>query len=151
MRYPEDLFKVQRYQLARYHVTDAERLLREQRPVGGRRGPGDDRQAAAAVPPVGARPQRLGDEPVFSLTSVYAPYRRDNLASFVSVDADASERGLRDAAGAPLPGNTQIPGPGQIANQFGSDDDDPERAGQADPATPTCRCSTATCSRCRWV
>ena len=39
LRYPEDLFKVQRYQFARYHVTDAERLLRGQRPVGGARGP----------------------------------------------------------------------------------------------------------------
>ena len=35
LRYPEDLFKVQRYQLARYHVTDAERLLPGQRPLGG--------------------------------------------------------------------------------------------------------------------
>ena len=34
LRYPEDLFKVQRYQFARYHVTDAERLLPGQQPLG---------------------------------------------------------------------------------------------------------------------
>ena len=58
MRYPEDLFKVQRYQLASYHVTDADRLLRAQRPVGGAGRPGRAHQPAAAVPAHGADPQR---------------------------------------------------------------------------------------------
>ena len=60
------------------------------------------------------------NEPVFSLTSVYAPYRRDNLAAFVSVDADASKDDYGKLRVLTLPGNRQIPGPGQIANQFGS-------------------------------
>ena len=57
---------------------------------------------------------------MFSLTSVYTPYRRDNLASFVAVDADASNEDYGTLRVLALPGNTQIPGPGQIANQFGS-------------------------------
>ena len=57
LRYPEDLFKVQRYQFARYHVTDAGHLLPEGRLVGGAERPRAGRQAAAAVPPVRAGPR----------------------------------------------------------------------------------------------
>jgi uncharacterized membrane protein (UPF0182 family) len=64
-----------------------------------------------------------GGQPVFSLTSVYVPFNKQNLASFISVGADASDpstygkfRILR------LPDTTQISGPSQIANQFNSDD-----------------------------
>ncbi len=66
---------------------------------------------------------RTARQPVFSLTSVYVPTNRQNLASFMAVGADASDastygkiRILR------LPDNTQVPGPSQIANQFNSDD-----------------------------
>jgi uncharacterized membrane protein (UPF0182 family) len=66
---------------------------------------------------------RTAGKPVFSLTSVYVPTKRQNLASFMAVGADASDpstygkiRILR------LPDNTQVPGPSQIANQFNSDD-----------------------------
>ena len=61
---------------------------------------------------------------MFSLTTVYVPIKRQNLASFMAVDSDASDpdtygkiRILR------LPDNTQVPGPSQIANQFNSDDE----------------------------
>ncbi len=119
MRYPEDLFKVQRFQLARYHVTDASDFYEN-----------NDRWEVAKDPETAGKlqpPYRLSvrtpsgsDEPVFSLTSVYTPFRRDNLASFVSVDADASNEDYGTLRVLTLPGNTQIPGPGQIANQFGS-------------------------------
>ena len=119
MRYPEDLFKVQRFQLARYHVTDANDFYEN-----------NDRWEVAKDPETTGKlqpPYRLSvrtpsgsDEPVFSLTSVYTPFRRDNLASFVSVDADASNEDYGTLRVLTLPGNTQIPGPGQIANQFGS-------------------------------
>ncbi len=58
MRYPEDLFKVQRNMLAAYHVTDAEDVLRRRRPVEGAGGPGEQGQQAAAVPALGARRRR---------------------------------------------------------------------------------------------
>ena len=56
LRYPEDMFKVQRYQYARYHVTDAERLLLGHEPVGGARGPGTHRPQPDADPDVQPRP-----------------------------------------------------------------------------------------------
>ena len=39
LRYPEDLFKVQRYQFARYHVTDAKDFYEDNNPLGGPDGP----------------------------------------------------------------------------------------------------------------
>ena len=79
LRYPEDLFKVQRYQFARYHVTDAERLLPGQQPLGGARR---TRTSTGHLQP----PYRLFvDQPAdtgaerstFSLTSVFTPYKQE--------------------------------------------------------------------------
>jgi uncharacterized membrane protein (UPF0182 family) len=119
MRYPEDLFKVQRYQLARYHVTNASDFYEN----NDRWEVAKDPEATGKLQPpyrLSVRTPSGSSEPVFSLTSVYTPYRRDNLASFVSVDADAANEDYGTLRVLTLPGNTQIPGPGQIANQFGS-------------------------------
>ena len=64
-----------------------------------------------------------GPDPVFSLTSVYVPNNRQNLASFISVDADASRKDYGTIRILRLPSNTQVPGPSQIANNFGQDPD----------------------------
>jgi len=121
MRYPEDLYKVQRNVLADYHVTNPSVFYR-----------GSDKWDVPEDPEAAGRKQppyrlsvttRTARQPVFSLTSVYVPTNRQNLASFMAVGADASDastygkiRILR------LPDNTQVPGPSQIANQFNSDD-----------------------------
>ena len=54
---------------------------------------------------------------------VYVPQRRQNLASFISVDADASLDDYGTIRILRLPSNTQVPGPSQMANQFASDPD----------------------------
>ena len=120
MRYPDDLFKVQRDLLAEYHVT---------RPKTFYEGsdkwnvPQDPTNRARSQPPyrLSVKTPTGGSEPVFSLTSVYVPQKRQNLASFISVDADAAEDGYGKIRILRLPGNTQIPGPSQIANQFAAD------------------------------
>jgi hypothetical protein len=61
------------------------------------------------------------DEPAFSLTSVYVPQNKQNIASFVAVDAEASSPDYGTIRILRLPGDTQIPGPNQMANQFNSD------------------------------
>ncbi|MGY2875893.1 uncharacterized protein ACVW00_003083 [Marmoricola sp. URHA0025 HA25] len=120
-RYPEDMFKAQRSVLAAYHVTDPKTFYE-----------GNDKWDIPEDPNSPTRkqpPYRLsvatksGSEPVFSLTSVYVPFNKQNLASFISVGADAADKStygkfqiLR------LPDSTQISGPSQIANQFNSDD-----------------------------
>jgi uncharacterized protein len=122
LRYPEDLFKVQRFQFARYHVTDASDFYE-----------GNDRWQVPQDPYTVGKlqpPYRMFiDDPnastglTYSMTSVYVPYKRENLVGFMDVDSDATDpanygklRVLRS------PGQN-IPGPGQIANSFANDQD----------------------------
>jgi uncharacterized protein len=120
MRYPEDLFKVQRNMLAAYHVTDAKTFYAgdDQWKV-----PEDPENKANKQPPyrLSVRTPSGGKSPVFSLTSVFVPQKRQNLASFISVDSDAAQQDYGTIRILRLPSNTQVPGPSQIANSFGSD------------------------------
>ena len=122
MRYPEDLFKVQRNILAAYHVTDPKTFYdgTDQWKV-----PEDPENKANKQPPyrLSVKTPSGGAEPVFSLTSVFVPQKRQNLASFISVDADAAKSGYGTLRILRLPSNTQVPGPSQIANSFGADSD----------------------------
>jgi uncharacterized protein len=122
VRYPEDLFKVQRYQFARYHVEDASDWYE----FNDRWSVPEDPQAQGVF----QAPYRLfvdgAEASNFSLTSVYVPFRRNNLASFVSVNSDAesgdygkiSVLRLNDAEATE---SEQTSGPGQVANDFISD------------------------------
>lgn len=121
LRYPVDLFKVQRDVLREYHVTDAQTFYE-----GGERWkvPEDPAgQGNSLQPPyylsIGTPGQKGG--PHFSLTTVYLPNSRQNLASFMSVNAEASAKGYGEIEILQLPSDTQVGGPSQIANQFSSD------------------------------
>ena len=122
MRYPEDLFKVQRNMLAAYHVTNPKTFY-----DGSDKWkvPEDPENKANKQPPyrLSVKTPSGGPDPVFSLTSVYVPNNRQNLASFISVDADASRKDYGTIRILRLPSNTQVPGPSQIANNFGQDPD----------------------------
>ena len=120
MRYPVDLFKVQRDMLASYHVLDPKTFYE-----------GNDQWAIPEDPSSSTRkqpPYRLsvatqaGTAPKFSLTTVFVPQKKQNLASFMAVGADAADP---DTYGKfqilRLPDTTQVPGPSQIANQFSND------------------------------
>ncbi|WP_299051751.1 UPF0182 family protein [uncultured Nocardioides sp.] len=119
LRYPEDMFKAQRYQLAPYHVTDASDFYE----ANDRwEVPADPNDGRFLQPPYRlSLPQEDGADDVFSLTSVYTPVNRENLASFVSVDADAAEDEYGTIRIRRLPSTSQVPGPAQIANAIGSD------------------------------
>jgi uncharacterized membrane protein (UPF0182 family) len=57
------------------------------------------------------------------LTSVYVPNaERENLTAFMAVDSEASSPDYGQFRILRLPGNVQIPGPGQVANKFQTDD-----------------------------
>jgi uncharacterized membrane protein (UPF0182 family) len=121
MRYPEDMFKVQRNMLAEYHVTEPQSFY------GGTdrwKVPEDPANPNQSQPPyrLSVKTPTGGDEPVFSLTSVYVPQERQNLASFISVDSEASDEDYGKIRILRLPGNTQIQGPSQIANTFAADE-----------------------------
>jgi uncharacterized membrane protein (UPF0182 family) len=120
MRYPEDMFKVQRYMLAPYHVTNPHAFY-----AGSDRWrvPEDPENKGKTQPPyrLSVRTPGDGPNPVFSLTGVYVPYLRQNLASFISVDSDPSKADYGTIHILRLPSNTQTPGPSQVANTFGGD------------------------------
>jgi len=120
LRYPEDLFKVQRGLLARYHVSDPNTFY------GGQdfwEVPPDP----AAASPVPVPPYYLTlampgqEEASFSLTTTFTPRNRQNLAAFMAVNADASSSDYGAIRVLRLPGSTQIDGPSQVANAFETD------------------------------
>ncbi|MQW75581.1 UPF0182 family protein [Nocardioides sp. dk4132] len=124
LRYPEDLFKVQRYHYARYHVTDA-----------GDWYQGNDRWAVPRDPNSTndlQPPYRLFNEGAdagegangeqdWSLTSVFVPYGKENLASFVTVNSDATSDDYGKMTVLQLQ-DQNTKGPGLIANEFENDE-----------------------------
>jgi len=129
-RYPEDLFKVQRELLGRYHVGDAREFFGGQDfwqtpddPVSGTpRQPQPPYYLTLKMP--------SQDEATFSLTSSYIPAGasgRNILTGFLAVDAETgNEPGkVREGYGKlrllELPRNSTVPGPGQVQNIFNSD------------------------------
>ncbi|MGN9784890.1 UPF0182 family membrane protein [Nonomuraea sp. ZG12] len=118
VRYPEDLFKVQRYTLSRYHITDAAAFYSGQ---DFWNVPNDPSQGDRNIkqPPYYLTATMPGGQPTFSLTTTFVPREGPNLAAFMAVDSTAGPnygklRILR------MPSNTPIPGPGQAQNAFQS-------------------------------
>ncbi|WNB86137.1 UPF0182 family protein [Cellulomonas sp. ATA003] len=128
IRYPEDLFKVQRTLLARYHVEDANDFYTTQ---DFWTVPNDPvQEVAVAQPPYYLTLQMPGQEqPAFSLTSTFIPIggEREVLTGFLAADAEAGNVAGEPAEGygklrlLELPRNTTVSGPGQVQNQFNSD------------------------------
>ncbi len=131
MRYPQDLFKVQRSLLAAYHVQDApefytggDRWRLSENPTSTRAADG----STPVQPPYYLTMQMPEQESAeFSLTSVFVPggrADREPMAGFLSVDSETgSEAGkIRDGYGQlrllALPSSTTVPGPGQVQNNF---------------------------------
>jgi len=122
LRYPEDLFKVQRELITRYHVDS-------KRPVDFYNGtdfwkvPPDPTQKGTSVaqPPYYLTVAATGSGPArFSLTSPLVAKNRPNLTAFLSVSADpGADYGKMTLL--VLPRNTQVNGPGQVANNFEAD------------------------------
>ncbi|MGH3448334.1 MAG: UPF0182 family protein, partial [Nocardioidaceae bacterium] len=121
LRYPVDMFKVQRDILAKYHVTDPQTFYEGSERWKVPEDPAADQDTTQ--PPYYLSISRPGeDSPKFSLTSVYVPNNRQNLASFVSVNSEASdEKGYGTMQILQLTSDTQVDGPSQIANAFQSD------------------------------
>ena len=122
LRYPEDMFKVQRDILSTYHVTDPQIFYQGEERW---RIPVDPTNTDSTQPPYYLSVQRPGETaPKFSLTSVYLPNGRENLAAFVSVNSEATdtaEGGYGTLQILQLPTTTSVLGPSQIANSFQTD------------------------------
>jgi uncharacterized membrane protein (UPF0182 family) len=133
LRYPEDMFKVQRALLQRYHVTDPAQFFTGQDEWRSPADPVEPTTATGATvlqPPYYLTMQMPGQEtPAFSLTSLFVPggtSDREILTGFLGVDAEAgSEDGVRSEDYGKLrllsmPRDNTVPGPGQVQNNFNS-------------------------------
>ncbi|WP_255421492.1 UPF0182 family protein [Nocardiopsis sp. L17-MgMaSL7] len=122
LRYPDDLFKVQREIMREYHVTDAASYY------GGQdfwSVPNDPtREGEVSEPPYRQTINFPGsDEPSFSLTTTFVPNNRENLAAFMAVDSNPESEEYGKLKLLELPRSTVIFGPGQVQNAFDSDAD----------------------------
>ncbi|WP_434967822.1 UPF0182 family membrane protein [Janibacter indicus] len=125
LRYPEDLFRMQRAVLADYHVTSASdfRAGQDRWRVPDDPSRGND---GVAQPPYFlslAMPDQKA--PSWSLTSTYIPRgSRNVMAGYLAVDADAGDVKGRPASGygqlrlLSVPRNTTVPGVGQVQNDI---------------------------------
>ncbi|WP_247666341.1 MULTISPECIES: UPF0182 family protein [unclassified Nocardiopsis] len=122
LRYPDDLFKVQREIMREYHVTDAASYY------GGQdfwSVPNDPtREGEVSEPPYRQTINFPGsEEPSFSLTTTFVPNNRENLAAFMAVDSNPESEEYGKLKLLELPRSTVIFGPGQVQNAFDSDAD----------------------------
>ena len=136
LRYPENLFKVQRELLAKYHVSSAGQFFSGedfwQTPVDPTES-ATAQQQGVPQPPYYLSLQTGGSKkPVFSLTSSYIPAgtsTREILTGFLSVDSDAgNEKGVIGPNYGTirlqeLPKDSNVPGPGQAQNNFNANAD----------------------------
>ena len=139
LRYPEDMFKVQRYQFARYHVTDPNAWFQDNNrwevpedPNGAKAYQPPYRMFVTQPPglvPSPDNPQDLPEVPtgqVWSMTSTFVPYKRLNLAAYVSVDSDATSDTYGQLRVIDVI-DEQQQGPSQVANSMQSDPEVSER------------------------
>lgn len=92
LRYPQDMFKVQRELLTRYHVTEPEQFYSGS---DAWQVPDDPtNKKGSAVPPYYLSLKMPGEtDQKFSLTTTFTPAGRPNLGAFMAVDADANSAG----------------------------------------------------------
>jgi uncharacterized membrane protein (UPF0182 family) len=137
LRYPQDMFKVQREVLSKYHVTDSASFLTGQDFWDVPDDPTIDVAAGTARPtqPPYYLTLRMPDQqdPTFSLTTTYVPASNANtsgtqvLRGFAAVDSDAGTTEGEKNAGygkirlLELPQSASINGPVQIQNNIRSD------------------------------
>ncbi|WP_026126670.1 UPF0182 family membrane protein [Nocardiopsis xinjiangensis] len=122
LRYPDDLFKVQREIMREYHVTDPDAYY------GGQdfwEVPTDPtNETDEAEPPYRQTINFPGSEEAsFSLTSTFVPRNRENLSAFMAVSSDPRSDDYGQLQLLELPRSTVIFGPGQVQNAFDSDAD----------------------------
>ena len=119
VRYPEDMFRVQRDILSSYHVDTAAAFYGGQDFWRVPRDPSTFGANAGAQPPYYMTLQMPGaDKPAFSLTTPFVPRGgRENLSAFAAVNSNAgSDYGKITVL--QLPRSTNIAGPSQVASNF---------------------------------
>ncbi|MFE1784899.1 UPF0182 family protein [Streptomyces sp. NPDC059506] len=119
LRYPQDMFKVQRELLTRYHVTNPSTFFSGSEVW---QVPSDPTtKGREDVPPYYLSLKMPGrDAQDFSLTTTFVPNKRQNLAAFMAVNADASSDDYGTMRLLKLPSSTTVDGPQQVQSKFNS-------------------------------
>ncbi|MDR7171797.1 uncharacterized membrane protein (UPF0182 family) [Nocardia kruczakiae] len=119
-RYPEDLFKVQREMLARYHVNDPREFFTNNAFWSVPNDPTSDTPTNAHQPPYYVL---IGDpktgRPQFNLTSAMVGFKRQFLAAYIQVASDPENYGKFTVL--KLPTDSQTPGPQQVQTSMTTD------------------------------
>jgi uncharacterized protein len=120
LRYPQDLFNVQRDLLQRYHVDSASLFY-----SGGERWevPADPTRAGNTTVPAYYLSMRMPDQEdrTFSLTTTFNPRERETLAAYMAVVADARSEDYGTMRILTLPNNTTTPGPQQVQSRWNAE------------------------------
>ncbi len=118
LRYPPDLFEVQRQVLAQYHVLSAQSFY------GGQNFwavPNSPSNGQVSQPPYYQTMTMPGAATQFSLTSSLVQRGRQNMAAYLAVDSDPQSSGYGKIEVLQLPQDTAILGPQQVQSTFESD------------------------------
>ena len=119
LRYPQDMFKVQRQVLGRYHMTDPMAWYQQSDLWVI---PNDPRAKDTKEPPYFLSIKWPGEEKaVFSQTAVFVPNERENLGAYMAVVADAADEDYGKIRVLRLSDTHQVPGPNQTYNAIQTD------------------------------
>jgi uncharacterized membrane protein (UPF0182 family) len=133
VRYPADLFKMQRAILGRYHVTNPGSFYSREDAWTTPNDPTAASNTQLLQPPYYLTMQMPGqDVPAYSLYSTFIPEARGEqsrnvLRGYLAVDSDAGSTDGERAEGygklrlLTLPEDDNVPGPGQVQNTFNGD------------------------------
>jgi len=119
IRYPEDMFRVQREILSSYHVQTAAAFYGGQDFWRVPRDPSTFGANASAQPPYYLTLQMPGEpKPEFAMTTPFVPRGgRENLSAFAVVNSDAGPNYGKITV-LQLPRSTNVAGPSQVASNF---------------------------------
>lgn len=119
IRYPEDMFRVQREILSAYHVKTAAAFYGGQDFWRVPRDPSTFGANASAQPPYYLTLQMPGEaKPEFAMTTPFVPRGgRENLSAFAVVNSDAGPNYGKITV-LQLPRSTNVAGPSQVASNF---------------------------------
>jgi uncharacterized membrane protein (UPF0182 family) len=133
VRYPADLFKVQRQILGTYHVTDPSTFYSSSDAWVTPNDPVSTAANPKLQPPYYLTMQLPGAKaPAFSLYSTYIPNSKgagtsNILTGYLAADSDAGSTAGKVASGygkltlLALPKQNSVPGPGQVQSNFNTD------------------------------
>ncbi len=128
LRYPQDLFKVQRQMLGLYHTTNPYTFFQQSDIWEVPSDPVKGGESGIKEPPYFLTIKWPGEEQAhYSNTTVFVPRGRENLSVYMAVNADATSPNYGQLRALKLSDAKQIPGPGQTFNAISTNEAVAER------------------------